>query len=380
MIPLAIPDLTGNEGKYLQECVDSTFVSSVGPFVDRFEKELAKATKAPFAVATASGTSGLHVALTALGVGRDDLVILPSLTFIASANAIAYCGATPWLLDVDPACWTLDANLLETQIKQETKRQGNTLIHTATGRRVAAILPVYTLGLPADMPRIVAVARTFGLPVVADAAAALGCDIGGKAVGALGADLTVFSFNGNKTVTTGGGGAVIGENPALLQRVRHLSTTARQGEGYDHDHIGFNYRMTNLQAAVGCAQLERLTHFLEAKRAIQKRYEAAFDSYDRLGNFPSPAGFNSACWFSGTVISEGDEDEMMSLFAGLRQDGIASRSFWKPIHLQKPYRQAPTTPQPVSESLWFRILVLPCSTGLTASDQAHVISSVQKHF
>ena len=397
MIPLAIPDLTGNEGKYLQECIASAFVSSVGPFVGRFEAAVAVAAATlvggsavmpqneqetlSYAVATSSGTSGLHVALTALGVGRDDLVVLPSLTFIASANAIAYCGAMPWLLDVDPDSWTLDADLLQEVLQKETKRQGDgVVIHSATGRRVAAILPVYTLGLPADMARIVAIAQAYQLPVVADAAAALGCSAQGRAVSDLGADLTVFSFNGNKTFTTGGGGAVIGKNFELLKLVRHLSTTARHGDAYDHDRVGFNYRMTNLQAAVGCAQLERLHQFVSAKRAIRARYEAAFKGYEQLGEFPSPEGFNSACWFSGTVVSDLDQAGLDVLLAGLRQEGIAARPFWKPIHLQTPYLHAPRTAQAVCESIWFRILTLPCSTGLTTTDQDYVIAAVKKFY
>ena len=380
MIPLAVPDLTGNESRYLQACIESTFVSSVGPFVSRFEAMLAVAAGATAAVATSSGTAGLHVALTALGVGRDDLVILPSLTFIASANAIAYCGATPWLVDVDPNSWTLDATLLEKMLQTETTQQGKTCIHTATGRRVAAILPVYTLGLPADMARIVAIARDYQLPVVADAAAALGSEIAGKAVGALGADLTVFSFNGNKTVTTGGGGAVVGEDGELLKRLRHLSTTARLGDAYDHDYIGFNYRMTNVQAAVGCAQLERLDAFIRAKRAIHARYTQAFQPIRALRSFPAPSGFKSACWFSGTVVADGDPEQMEALIAKLRQDGIGARSFWKPIHRQLPYRFAPKTAQPVSDALWFRVLTLPCSTNLTETEQEYVIDSVKQFF
>ncbi|MEO5362697.1 MAG: aminotransferase class I/II-fold pyridoxal phosphate-dependent enzyme [Magnetococcus sp. DMHC-8] len=378
MIPLAIPDLTGNESRYLQECIDTGYVSSVGEFVGRFEAALAAAAGTTQAVATASGTAGLHVALTALGVGRDDLVILPSLTFIASANAISYCGATPWLLDVAPDSWTLDADLLATVLRNETQWRGDALFHVATGRRVAAILPVYTLGLPADMEHIVAIARSYRLPVVADAAAALGSRLQGRPVGASGADLTVFSFNGNKTVTTGGGGAVVGDRDTLMQLVRHLSTTARQGENYDHDRIGFNYRMTNVQAAVGCAQLERLEQFVQAKRRIRQRYDAAFASCARLTPFPAPPGFESACWFSGAVVAGVTWDEMVALLAGLRQEGIAARPFWKPIHLQTPYRAAPRTPQPVADGLWFRVLTLPCSTGLTEPDQDRVIVAVRQ--
>ncbi|MBF0461034.1 MAG: DegT/DnrJ/EryC1/StrS family aminotransferase, partial [Magnetococcales bacterium] len=379
MIPLAIPDLTGNEARYLQACIESTFVSSVGPFVGRFEAAVATAAGASHAVATASGTAGLHVALVALGVGRDDLVILPSLTFIASANAIAYCGASPWLLDVAPDSWTLDADLLAAVLYRETRREGDVLRHVATGRRVAAILPVYTLGLPADMVRIMAIARAYGLPVVADAAAALGSVAQGRLVGALGADLTVFSFNGNKTVTAGGGGAVVGEEADLVQRVRHLSTTARQGEAYDHDQIGFNYRLTNIQAAVGCAQLERLEAFVAAKRRIRARYDAAFAGCARLEPFPAPPGFASACWFSGAVVADLDQEGMEALLAGLREEGIAARAFWKPIHLQAPYRAVPRTGQAVSDGVWFRVLTLPCSTGLSEADQERVIAAVKNN-
>ncbi|MBF0184238.1 MAG: aminotransferase class V-fold PLP-dependent enzyme [Magnetococcales bacterium] len=377
MIPLAIPDLSGNEGRYLQECIATGFVSSVGPFVSRFEQAVAEAAGVDHAVATCSGTAGLHVALTAVGVERDDLVLLPSLTFIASANAIAYCGAMPWLLDVEASSWNLDPLLLERVLRQECQQVEQRLIHRASGRRVAAVMPVHTLGLPADMMRITALAKAWQLPVVADAAAALGSRCQGVAVGALGADLTVFSFNGNKTVTTGGGGAVVGRDPSLLQRVRHLSTTARPGEAYEHDRIGFNYRMTNLQAAVGCAQLERLSGFVAAKRRIRDRYAAAFRSLaNRFRPFPEPAGYQSACWFSGGLLAAGDRVNREAMQAGLRAGGIAARSFWQPIHLQEPYRQAPCTEQTVSEAIWGRIVTLPCSTTLTEQEQEQVIAAV----
>jgi perosamine synthetase len=379
MIPLAIPDLSGNEARYLQECIQTGYVSSVGPFVERFEQAVAQAAGVPCAVATSSGTAGLHVALTALGVTRDDLVLLPSLTFIASANAIAYCGAEPWLVDVDPASWNLDVALLEQLLQQECVRQGDRLVQRVSGRRVAALLPVYTMGLPADMQRLVPLARQWQLPVVADAAAALGSAWQGRAVGDLGADLTVFSFNGNKTVTCGGGGAVVGTNAALLQRVRHLATTARQGDAYDHDQIGFNYRMTNLQAAVGCAQLERLSALVAAKRRIRARYDAAFRAcHAPLLPFPEPAGYHSACWFSGGVLPSYDQEAMARLLRGLQDEGVAARPFWKPIHLQQPYRQVPCTRQRVSESLWYRLLTLPCSTALTEQEQEQVIAAVQR--
>ena len=374
MIPLAIPNLAGNEARYLQECVTTNFVSSVGPFVDRFETMVAEGSGARHAVATSSGTTGLHVALAALGVGRDDLVILPSFTFIASANAIAHCGATPWLFDVDPASWTLDPELVARGLASESVRRGDDLVHTPTGRRIAAMLPVYTLGMPADMDRLMEVARRYRLPVVADGAAALGARYKERPIGALGADLTVFSFNGNKTVTAGGGGAVAGDDPSLCQRVRHLTTTARTGTDYDHDMVGFNYRMTNIQAAVGCAQMEQLERFVAAKRRIARRYDEALGDLPGVGLFPRPDWGESACWFSGVTLTKPTVAEMRPR---LRDQDVDSRPFWKPIHLQLPYRDAPTGALAACERLWQTVLTLPCSTGLTEAEQGTVIAAVR---
>ena len=373
MIPLCIPDLTGNEARNLQACIDTTFVSSVGPFVDQLETAVAQASESIGAVATSAGTTGLHAALAALGVQCDDLVILPTFTFIASANAISHCGATPWLLDVDALSWTLDPVQLDEALKSETKRTTKGLIHKATGKRVAAIMAVYTLGQPADMDAITAIAHDYELPVVADAAAALGATYKGRAVGDLGADLTVFSFNGNKTVTAGGGGAVAGKDEALLARVKHLTTTARVSADYTHDEVGFNYRMTNLQAAVGVAQMERLDDFVAAKRRIRNTYDAAFADVPGLDTFPRPEWAESADWFSGGVV---DGPNTETLRATLREAGIDARPFWKPIHLQPPYMDAPKTLNGTSNSLWQRVLTLPCSTNLSTEDQDTVIKAV----
>ncbi len=374
MIPLAIPNLSGNEARYLSECVETNFVSSVGPFVDRFESMAAECSGGGHAVATSSGTTGLHVALVSLGVGRDDLVILPSLTFIASANAIAHAGAIPWLFDVCEDSWTLDPQALDHALANEAERRGDALVHRASGRRIAAIVPVYTLGLPADMDPIVETARRYELPVVADAAAALGARYQGRAIADLGADLSVFSFNGNKTVTAGGGGAVVGEDSQLCQRVKHLSTTARANEDYDHDAVGFNYRMTNLQAAVGCAQLERLEDLVAAKRRIAQTYDEALLRLPGVRGFPKPTWGQSACWFSGVVL---EHREAAAAVADLRELGIGCRPFWKPIHLQRPYANVPRFELGVCERIHRKILTLPCSTDLSSEDQEKVISDLR---
>jgi len=376
MIPLCIPDLSGNEGRYLAECVETTFVSSVGPFVSRFETMLADATGAAHAVATSAGTTALHLALVTVGVGRDDLVILPSFTFIASANAIAHAGATPWLADITADAWTLDPALLERMLADETFARDGARIHRASGRRVAAVMPVHTLGSPADLDAIVPIAHAFGLPVVADGAACLGATLRGRRPGRMGADLTCLSFNGNKTVTCGGGGAIVGDDDAWCARARHLGTTARVGRDYDHDQVGFNYRMTNLAAAVGCAQMERLESFVAAKRRIRAGYESGLADRPDYGRFPAPDWADGACWLSGLVAR--DAGHAARLRAALAEGGVEARSFWKPVHLQAPYADAPRTPQPVADSLWERVVTLPSSTQLTPDEQNRVIDLLRR--
>ena len=374
-IPLAEPDLSGNEARYLQECIDTTFVSSVGPFVDRFEDMVATATGAHSAVAVSSGTTGLHAALTAVGVGRDDLVILPAYTFIASTNAVSHCGAVPWLFDIEPTSWTLDPEQLRTALETKTERKNGHLVHRDSGRRIAAIMPVYAFGLPADMDAICETAAAFELPVVADAAAAIGSTYQGRGVGDLGATLSVFSFNGNKTVTAGGGGIISGAD-ALIKTVRHITTTAKTGPGYSHDQIGFNYRMTNLQAAVGCAQMERLEQLVGAKRKIHNTYDAELGGISGLAPFPAPSWAGSACWISGIVApSDRAADEIR---AALNTVGFSAQPFWKPMHLQVPYADALTASLSVTEGLWYRIVPLPNSANLSAADQDLIISTLRQ--
>ena len=374
MIPLAVPDLTGNERRYLNQCIDTTFVSSVGEFVNRIEEITAEKCGIRYAVATSSGTTGLHLALMGCGVKRDDIVIIPTFTFIATANAVAHCGATPWLMDISWDSWTLDVEQLEQELLDNTVWNYESLIHKETGKRVAAIMPVYTLGNIPNMNKIREIANKYHLPLIADGAAALGAEYKGKKIGTL-ADLTVISFNGNKTITAGGGGMVVGNNEALAKRLRHLSTTARVTAEYDHDMVGYNYRMTNIQAAVGCAQLERLEEFLEKKRKIRAFYNQAFSKIENISLFPVPANTKSACWFSGIVLKQGNLDEIRRICQELKEEGIEARSFWKPIHLQEPYKNAlKASSLKKATDLWQRILTLPCSVNITEDEQRYVIN------
>ena len=377
MIPLAVPNLAGNEARYLQECIDSTFVSSVGPFVDRLEEQVAAAAGTTGAVAVASGTAGLHLALRTVGVGPGDLVVLPSLTFVASANAISYCGATPWLFDADPGSLTLDVAQVAAALADEVDATGDGPVHRATGRRVAAMLAVHTLGHPADIDPLVELGGELDVPVVADAAAALGATYRQRPVGRTGAAVSVFSFNGNKTITSGGGGALVADDPALLDRARHLSTTARTGRGYDHDEVGYNYRMTNLQAAVGCAQMEQLEDFVAAKRRIQAAYAERLGDLPGVRPLPEAPWAHSACWLAGMVVDGRAPDELDALRERLRAREVDARPFWRPMHQQAPYRDAPRAAQDVTEAVWPRVLTLPCSTGLTDAELDHVVTAVR---
>lgn len=372
MIPLAVPNLTGNERKYLNQCIDTTFVSSVGEFVNQLEKMTAEKCGVQYGVATSSGTTGLHLALVGCGVKQDDLVIIPSFTFIATANAVAHCGAVPWLMDISENTWTMDPAQVEQEITRNTTWDGESLIHKS-GRRVAALLPVYTLGTVPEMERFREIADKYRIPLIADAAAALGATYHGHKIGKL-ADLTVISMNGNKTITAGGGGVIVGQNENLLHRLKHLSSTARVSTEYDHDMVGYNYRMTNIQAAVGCAQLERLEEFVARKRAIRKFYHEALGKRNDITLFPTPSGIESACWFSGVVLKHGGIESVRTIVTKMREKGIECRSFWKPVHLQFPYQNSVRAESlKVADGLWDRIVTLPCSTGIT-DDELHTVA------
>ena len=375
MIYLAEPNLSGNEKKYLNQCIDTTFVSSVGEFVTRFEEDICKVSEVKYGTAVSSGTAGLHMALRACGVGRDELVCIPTFTFIATANAVMHCGAEPWLIDIDVKSWTMNPEVLEEELLKKAYIREGKVFHKASGRRVGAIMPVYTLGMPADMDEINRIADRYNLPVIADAAAAIGARYNGENIGGI-ANATVYSVNGNKTITCGGGGAIVSNQERLIKLAKHLATTARCGIAYDHDMVGYNYRMTNLQAAVGCAQLERVEEFLLKKKYIRNFYNQSFRQVEDVLLFPEVKWADSACWFSGLVLS--DSCKVKKLCEALKEKGIEAKAFWKPIHLQKPYLQAERSDMTISEKTWDRIITLPSSTGITETELEYVVSSVKE--
>lgn len=392
VIPLCVPNLedeNGLEARTVNQCFENGMVSYGGAFVNEFQEKVASACGARHAAATSSGTTALHAGLHALGVQPGDLVIVPSLTFIASANAISQCAAEPWLCDVARDSWTLEAAQLEKMLENECMRDSAGVLRRrpssqdeakgSEGARIGAIMPVYMLGLPAEMDRICDVARKFDIPVIADGAAAMGATFRGHPIGSIpdGPQLTALSFNANKIITTGGGGMLIGNDEALMERIVQLTTTARDWHrGYHHTEIAFNYRLTNLCAALGVAQMSKLDGFLAAKHAISQRYAQAFAGRADLQPFPEVEWATGACWFSGVFLPEWSADQVTAMRAHLDRHAIRTPPFWKPLHLQPPYRDAPRMDLSVSDAIWQHILPLPCSTHLTVEDQKRVTDAV----
>lgn len=376
MIPLCIPELRGNEWLYVKDCLDSGWVSSVGGYVDRFERELATRVGTRFAVATVNGTASLHIALLVAGVQPDDEVLVPTVTFIAPANAIRYVGAWPVFIDAEPEYWQMDTEKVVYFLEHQCRWQNGELRNQATDRRIRAILPVHILGHPVDLQPILDVAKKFDLIVIEDATESLGANYRGRPAGQLG-DIACFSFNGNKLITTGGGGMIVTNHEAWARHAKHLTTQAKGDPvEYIHDEIGYNYRLTNLQAALGVAQLEQLDAYIGCKRRVASRYT------ESLGQIRGVTPMSQAPWASSSFwlytvlvdpISFGcSSRQVLQLLAAA---SIQTRPIWQPIHLNKPYQPLARGEYPVAAMLYERGLSLPCSVGLTDEDQSRVIAT-----
>lgn len=378
-IPLSVPEIQGNEWKYVKDCLDTGWVSSVGEYVDRFERMIASAVEAPFAIATSSGTSALHVALLVSGVQPDDEVLVSTLTFIAPVNAIRYAGAWPVLIDAEPEYWQMDSRKLTGFLRRNCEFSHGELRNRRTGRRVKAILPVHILGHPADMDPILSVAREFGLVVIEDATECLGAKYKGKHTGTIG-DIACFSFNGNKIITTGGGGAIVTSNPEWANRAKYLTTQAKDDPiEYVHNEIGYNYRLTNIQAALGCAQIERLDHYIETKRAIANRYHKGLKDIPGIAPMPAAPWAESIFWLYTVLVSEEQFGiDARCLIKELEARSIQTRPLWQPMHRSPVHSQAEATSCETADLLYSRAVSLPCSVGLTESDQEFVIASVAR--
>lgn len=364
-IGLHVPDIGEAEQRYVTECLESTFVSSVGPFVTRFEQEIVGFTGATHAVAVSNGTVALQVALVLAGVEPGDEVIIPALSFIATANAVVHAGAHPYFVDSDATTLGLSAVALEETLRGMTRRDDAT-INPATGRRIAAIVPMHTFGHPAQIERIVALGDAYGIPVVEDAAESLGSFVGERHTGTFGR-LGVLSFNGNKILTTGGGGMILTNDPDLSARAKHLTTTAKVPHEweFEHDEVGWNFRMPNLNAALGVAQFSKLEGYLAAKRLIAERYVSAFAAVEGVSFIAEPPGTTSNYWLCSVRV-EGGLAERDALLRAANDAGLQSRPVWNLLSRQRPYADAQRGPLTTATELEHSIISVPSSPRLAS--------------
>lgn len=377
MIPLHVPEIRGNEWKYIKECLDTNWVSSVGPFVDRFENEVARYLGVKHAVATLNCTAALHTALLVSGVKPDDEVLTSTLTFIASANSIRYVGAWPVFIDAEPQYWQMDPQKVIDFLKKNCRWAKSELRNKETGRRVSAVMPVHILGHPVDVDPILETAHKYNLMVIEDAAEAIGAKYKDRMVGSL-SDIGCLSFNGNKIITTGGGGMIVTNNEKWAEQARHLTTQAKADSlEYIHDEVGYNYRLTNLQAAMGCAQLEQLEGFIDIKRGITERYDEAFIDIRGITPMKHASWAESNYWlYTCMVDKEIFGMDSRTLLRKLMDEGIQARPLWQPLHLSRPFKNFFSHDCDVAEYLFIKGISLPCSASLSIQQQLKVIKHI----
>ena len=368
-IYLSPPDLGPLERGLLLEAFDSGWAAPLGPHVDAFEREVGEVAGVPNAVALSSGTAGLHLALAVLGVGRGDVVLTSTLTFAATAYAITYVGAVPVFIDASPATWTMDPGLLEEEIAARVR----------SGRKPAAVIAVDLYGQCCDYDRIAGICDQYAIPLVEDAAESLGASYRMRPAGSFGS-CAVFSFNGNKIITTSGGGMLVSHDRTRVERARHLATQARdRAAHYEHSEIGFNYRMSNLLAAVGRGQLAQLPQKVERRRAIRRAYENAFGLWPGVEFLPEAGYGRSNAWLTCITVDPrrlgSTSDDIRS---HLESRNIESRPVWKPMHLQPVFRDCDVRGGAVSARLFETGLCLPSGSGMSAGDQAAVIEAIEE--
>lgn len=368
-IPLSFPVFKGNEKSYTEQAISSGHLATFGPFITKFEGKLAKKIRSHQAVALNSGTSALHLAMVLLGIGPGDEVICQSFTFCASANPIVYLGAKPIFVDSELDTWNISPEILEDAI----------LSRIAMGKKPKAIVLVHLFGMPAKINEILEIANKYQIPVLEDAAEAVGSLYDGQHCGTFGR-IGVFSFNGNKIITSGGGGALISNDTSIIQRGIHLSTQAREDlPYYQHLEIGYNYKMNNLTAAVGLAQLEQLEEFVKRRRKINQNYRELFSNFDGISFQEEGEDSHSNYWLSTIIIDEkktGFSNDRLRIL--LLKQGIETRFLWKPLHLQPVFKEVPFYGGRISEKLFLSGLCLPSSSNLSYSDQEEIAGIIEK--
>lgn len=377
MIPLSVPNLSGNEWKYIKDCLDTNWVSSVGSYVTLFEKQVAAYCGVKYAVATASGTAALHVSLVLAGVQQDELVLVPDITFVATVNAIRYTGADPVLIDVDAKSWEMDLDLVDNFLSRETSMSEGLCVHRGSGRIVRAILPVHVLGNMCAMDRLMELASRYNLVVVEDATESLGSTYKGRHAGSFGL-AGCLSFNGNKIITTGGGGMILTNDDSLAKKAKHITTQAKSDPNeYYHDEVGYNYRLVNILAAMGVAQLEQLPGFVQRKKEIAGRYtEALLAINPAIQPQCITAGVDCNHWLY-TVHAP----DQPGLREHLKKSGVDARPFWVPMNQLPAFRNnIYINRSDVAGAIYKNCLSLPCSTHLSNEELDLVTSLIQKFY
>lgn len=380
-IPLSVPNLKGKELEYITEAVETEWVSTGGPFVNKFEEEIAAYTGAKGAVSCQNGTSGLHIALQLCGVARGDEVVVPTLTFIAAVNPVKYVGAEPIFMDCDDSL-TIDTEKMAEFFEEQCDYSNGKLTNRLTNRQIKAILPVHVFGNMADMESIMEIAGQYKLKVIEDATEALGTyytrgKYKGRHAGTIG-DIGVYSFNGNKIITTGGGGMIVSDNPEYSKRAKHLTTQAKSDEVYFvHDEIGYNYRLTNLQAAMGLAQLEQLEHFIATKRANYEYYKKAFGQIDGLTLLEFKDNIRPNFWFYALYCGKEYPMNRDEIIKYLASKGVQSRPVWGLISEQKPYADSEAYKIEKATDFLEHIVNIPCSSNLSKEDAAYVVDCLK---
>ncbi len=364
-LPLHEPKFDEIENQNLKKCIDSSYVSSVGEYVNIFEKQISDFTGAKYAIAVVNGTSALHLALKILGVDINHEIICPSLTFIGTVNAISYIGAKPHFVDCDEKTLGIDPLALSSWLDAIAIKKDGKTFNKKTGRIISAIIPMHTYGHPAKIDHILNISREYNLNVVEDAAESLGSFYKKKHTGTFG-KIGILSFNGNKIITTGGGGALLTDDEILAKKAKHLSTTAKITHKYRyiHNEIGFNYRLPNINAAIGCAQFKKIEYFLNSKRDLFYKYKEVMAHIEGVRLFQEPENSKSNYWLQTIILENGYENELEDILEKTNKNNIMTRPTWDLIHQTKMYHQCPKSPLPVSESLAKRIINIPSSAFL----------------
>lgn len=364
-IPLHEPHFGGNEWEYVKDCLDSGWVSSVGDYVNRFEQMLCDYTGSSYAVAAVNGTAALHICLLLAGVKAGDEVLVPALTFVATANAVTYCNAIPHFVDVEERTLGLDPNKLKDYLKEISEFRGNVCYNRFTGRPIRAVVPMHTFGHPVDLDPLQELCERYNLVMVEDAAESLGSLYKGQHTGTSGL-VSSLSFNGNKTITTGGGGAILTSSETIAKLARHMTTQAKTPHKWEfnHDMVGYNYRMPNINAALGCAQLEQLPGFIKKKRVLAQRYEVAFQDVPGVRFFTEADFAQSNYWLNVLLLDRELSSDRDNLLEFTNDAGIMTRPLWTLMHKLVMYQDCPRMDLSVAEDLESRIINIPSSAKL----------------